>query len=99
MKAHLKFVNTPPEEVFQLMKVNEPFFFPSWHFHPEFEIMLVLQGTGIRFVGDSMERFQPGELVFFGRDIPHFLRSDDEFIKRNPQTIPRKSYYISKRIY
>jgi AraC-like DNA-binding protein len=82
MKALLKIINTPPKDVFQLMKVNESFFFPSWHFHPEFEIMLVLQGTGIRFVGDSMERFQPGDLVFFGQGIPHFYRSDEEYYER-----------------
>lgn len=82
MKALLKIINTPPKEVFQLMKVDEPFFFPSWHFHPEFEIMLVLQGTGMRFVGDSMERFQPGDLAFFGQDIPHFYRSDEEYYQK-----------------
>ncbi|MHA4842936.1 AraC family transcriptional regulator [Flavitalea antarctica] len=82
MKPLLKIINTPPREVFQLMKVNDHFFFPSWHFHPEYEIMLVLQGTGIRFVGDSMERFQPGDLAFIGQDIPHFYRSDEEYYQK-----------------
>lgn len=82
MKALLKIINTPPKDVFHLMKVNDTYFFPSWHFHPEFEIMLVIQGKGIRFVGDSMERFQPGDLVFLGKGIPHFYRSDDEYYQR-----------------
>ncbi|MBC7887195.1 MAG: AraC family transcriptional regulator [Ferruginibacter sp.] len=82
MKALLKIINTPPKDVFQLMKVDESYFFPSWHFHPEFEIMLVLEGRGIRFVGDSMERFQAGDLVFFGKEIPHFYRSDDEYYEK-----------------
>ena len=79
MKPLLKIVNTQQNEAFQLLRVDEPFFFPSWHFHPEFEIMLVLEGRGIRFVGDSIERFDAGDLVFLGNDIPHFYRSDEEF--------------------
>ncbi|SEL84276.1 AraC family transcriptional regulator [Parapedobacter koreensis] len=79
MKALLKIINKEQQDVFQLMKVCEPHFFPALHFHPECEIMLVLKGTGIRFVGDSMERFQAGDLVFYGRDIPHFYQNDRSF--------------------
>ncbi len=78
MKPFLKIINTTPANAFQLVHINETAFFPSWHFHPECEIMLVLEGTGIRFVGDGMERFQPGDLIFFGKNIPHFYRSDQE---------------------
>jgi len=79
MKPLLKIINKEQQDVFQLMRVCEPHFFPALHFHPECEIMLVLKGTGIRFVGDSMERFQPGDLVFYGRDIPHFYQNDRNF--------------------
>lgn len=76
MKPLLKIINKEQRDVFQLMRVREPHFFPALHFHPECEIMLVLEGTGIRFVGDSMERFQPGDLVFYGKNIPHFYQND-----------------------
>jgi AraC-like DNA-binding protein len=79
MKPLLKIIDTQQHEAFQLLRVDESFFFPSWHFHPEYEIMLVLEGRGIRFVGDSIERFEPGDLVFLGKDIPHFYRSDEEY--------------------
>ncbi len=82
MKPLLKIINKEQQDVFQLMRVREPHFFPALHFHPECEIMLVLKGTGIRFVGDSMERFQPGDLVFYGRDIPHFYQNDRSFYQR-----------------
>jgi len=82
MKPLLKIINKEQQDVFQLMRVCEPHFFPALHFHPECEIMLVTKGTGIRFVGDSMERFQPGDLVFYGRDIPHFYQNDRNFYQQ-----------------
>ena len=56
------------------MKVD---YFPSMrHFHPEVEILLVVQGRGTRFVGDSIEPFSPGDLVMIGPDVPHEWCSD-----------------------
>lgn len=82
MKPLLKIVDTQQNNAFQIMKVQESYFFPSWHFHPEYEIMLVVEGTGMRFVGDSMERFEAGDLVFFGSNIPHLYRSDAAYYER-----------------
>ncbi len=46
-------------------------------FHPEIEILLVIKGTGTRFVGDSIDRFGPGDLVMIGRNVPHVWYSDE----------------------
>jgi AraC-like DNA-binding protein len=52
-------------------------YFPSLlHFHPEVEILLIVQGTGTRFVGDSVERFSPGDLVMIGPNVSHEWCSD-----------------------
>jgi AraC-like DNA-binding protein/quercetin dioxygenase-like cupin family protein len=82
MKPLLKIIDTQQNNAFQIMKVCEPYFFPSWHFHPEYEIMLVVEGTGMRFVGDSMERFEAGDLVFYGANIPHLYRSDAAYYEK-----------------
>lgn len=42
-----------------------------WHFHPEFEIVYVPHGNGRRFIGDRMSRFNGGDLVLLGPNIPH----------------------------
>jgi AraC-like DNA-binding protein len=42
-----------------------------WHFHPELELSLVLQGKGLRFVGDTIAPFQDGDLCLLGPDLPH----------------------------
>lgn len=82
MKLRRKIINAQENKVFELMKVHEPHFYPSWHFHPEYEIMLVQKGAGMRFVGDSIERFQEGDLVFYGANIPHLYRSDTEYYEK-----------------
>jgi len=42
-----------------------------WHFHPEFEIVYVPHGSGRRFVGNKVSRFEDGDLVLLGPNIPH----------------------------
>lgn len=51
-----------------------------WHFHPEFELVLVLRSTGRRMVGDHIGYFGDEDLVFMGPRIPHVWINDPQFI-------------------
>jgi AraC-like DNA-binding protein/mannose-6-phosphate isomerase-like protein (cupin superfamily) len=66
------------------VKVREmPYFTYPWHFHDEYEILLVLEGFGTRFIADNIEQFQSGDLVLIGSNVPHFWRSDDIYMSSN----------------
>jgi AraC-like DNA-binding protein len=50
----------------------------TWHYHNNFEISFITEGSGKRIVGDSIEEFQPGDLAFIGRNLPHVWIADKE---------------------
>lgn len=56
-------------------------FFPCpWHYHPEYELVLVNKSTGVRMVGDHIGYFNEGDLVFIGAALPHLWINDPEYI-------------------
>ena len=60
-------------------KEDLPHFIVPWHYHPEIEIMYILEGIGTRFVGDHIGRYQEGDVCMVGPKLPHEWRNDDEF--------------------
>lgn len=53
-------------------------YFPCpWHYHPEFELVLINKSTGKRMVGDHIGYYEEGDLVLMGPNIPHVWISDE----------------------
>jgi AraC-like DNA-binding protein len=46
-------------------------FVHPWHRHPEVELTWIIEGEGLRHVGDSVEPFQAGDFCLVGADLPH----------------------------
>lgn len=53
-------------------------FVTPYHYHPEFELFLVIRGYGRRLVGQSISQFGPGELVFLAPNVPHVWMVDPD---------------------
>ncbi len=55
-------------------------YYPTpWHYHPEYEIVLVTESRGKRFIGDNVSDFKEGDLVLIGPDLPHTYRNNEEY--------------------
>jgi AraC-like DNA-binding protein len=52
------------------------FNFP-YHFHPEYELTLIMKGYGTRFVGNNISSFDNSDLVLIGKNLPHHWHSDE----------------------
>ncbi|MDW5288068.1 AraC family transcriptional regulator [Formosa sp. PL04] len=55
----------------------------AWHYHAEFELLYISQSSGIRFVGDNVSPFYPGDLVLVGSYLPHLWRNDEAYYDDN----------------
>lgn len=68
------------------------YFDKPWHFHKEYELVLIDQTEGIRFIGDHVTNFKDGNLVLIGPNIPHLYRNNEEYYKN--KGLVAKSIFI-----
>ncbi len=62
-----------------------PHLYNHWHFHDEYEIVYIIESTGIRIVGDSLHSFKPGDLVLLGSRLPHIWLNDPVYFQPQGQ--------------
>ncbi|KAA6441395.1 helix-turn-helix transcriptional regulator [Dyadobacter flavalbus] len=67
---------------FTLEKFDVPY-----HFHPQYELTLIVKGSGKRFVGKNMAGFDSGDLVFLGSDLPHSWKSENTVRTETVQSV------------
>jgi AraC-like DNA-binding protein len=82
VKAALHKSEIPPSRIFEVKYLEERHFDPVWHAHSEYQLFVVLQGTGTRFIGDSIKSFKAGELILTGPHLPHVWRNYEVYFQR-----------------
>lgn len=84
MLARFEKVPLASDRSFHLKELRLRRFDAPWHFHPEYELTLIVASHGLRFVGDSIEPFAAGDLVLLGPHLPHFWHT--------AETLPRRTW-------
>lgn len=74
-----------------------PFFEFKWHYHPEYELTLIVKGHGKRIVGDSHESFVPGDLVLIGPELPHTWSNENMGAQESAAVVIQFSSEFIKR--
>ncbi|MGV3585364.1 MAG: AraC family transcriptional regulator [Adhaeribacter sp.] len=83
MKPQLLKVSPGLAHSFSVRQDNVPNVNNSWHFHVEIELVHFHKGSGTQFVGDNIKRFNAGDIVLVGSNLPHYWRYDDLYFQEN----------------
>lgn len=66
-----------------VVKRTGPYFKSPLHYHPEVELVYVLKSSGKRIIGNKVEKFDSGDMIFLGADLPHVWLNDANYFKGN----------------
>jgi AraC-like DNA-binding protein len=84
MKAHFHKIPISSQSSFSIRHDVKPNFGTIWHYHPELELHYVIQGEGVRLIGDNISNFSAGEIVLLGQNLPHTWRCREEYFQYDP---------------
>lgn len=101
MRAKLEKINPGFGSSFSIRKFNHRGIIrkPHWHFHPEYEIVFISNGSGKRHVGDHISTYEHGDLIFLGPDLPHFGFTDDLFEDHTEIVVQMKEDFLGKEFF
>ena len=70
-KASFEVLHPSTGRSFLLTTYDELAFTAPYHFHPEYELTLITEGSGRRYIGSHIGDFTAGDLVLVGPNLPH----------------------------
>lgn len=79
MKPILSKITAPTENLLSIVERCEPFFTNVFHFHEECELVYVTESHGKRIIGNNVENFDKGDIIFLGSNLPHVWYNDKEY--------------------
>lgn len=96
MKARIIDSGINEEKSIRIKKIDQFFLNSPFHFHNTCEIVLVEQSFGKRIVGDNIEDFLEGDLVFMAPNLPHIWQNDAIFfLKKKEYRVKATVVYFS----
>lgn len=83
MKLHLLDRASAKDSSFTVSMNQYPYFLKVWHHHPELELVVIRKSSGTRFIGDNIEKFEEGEVVLIGQNLPHMWLNDECYFQKD----------------
>lgn len=85
MKPQLIDLEYSLASTFQIKEIDVPYFVNIHHFHNDYEIVYVKTSTGKRVIGDHVNSFQEGDIVFVGPGLSHAWFNDRKYYEENTE--------------
>ncbi|PKD21780.1 cupin [Salegentibacter salinarum] len=83
----------PEKEALVYQEDHEIVFYNKLHQHEEIQISYIMEGSGSLIVGDSINEYQPHDILVIGENIPHVFRSD---AKAHPKSVMYTLFFTKK---
>ena len=100
MKLLLTEITPSLNSYLSILNRDDPFFNAPFHAHPEVELVYVKESYGKRIIGDRIEAFEAGDMVFIGSNLPHVWLNDESFYQGATSTRAKSSVlYFNKLIF
>ena len=96
MKPHIQKLPLSEHSSFVADTFTTPYFETPWHYHAEYELVLIIQGKGKRFIGNHVADYKEGDLTFLGPNLPHLFRKEEAQAEGGSLVIHFKEEFIGK---
>lgn len=73
--------NALEQRVYLVKEITQPYFSTEFHFHNECQLVYVVESAGRRIIGDNIEYFESGELIFVGSGTPHVWHNEQKYFE------------------
>jgi AraC-like DNA-binding protein len=85
MRPQLIQVSTGPAHSFNIRRDVTPHIKNRLHYHPEIELILIVNGSGTQYVGDNTRSFHSGDLILVGSNLPHFWEYNKKYFNNKSE--------------
>jgi len=91
MRPQLHKLPLSPDASFICINWECNYFDKAWHFHKEYELVLIDKTEGTRFIGDKVSFIKESDLMLIGPNIPHLYRNTEDYYQ-NKGLVARSSF-------
>lgn len=76
MKPYLNKLSRNNDHSFSIENATRYHALNDWHYHPELELVYIIEGSGTLLIGDKFEKISSGQLIMIGCNVPHMFKFD-----------------------
>ncbi len=74
MRAYFNHLITNSNQSFTIKEASFYHSLNDFHYHPEIELIYIIEGEGVLFTGDKFEQVTKNSMVLIGSNVPHLFK-------------------------